>query len=916
MPHPGSVADQHGRPLDQVRLTGIRAKGYHGVLDHERAEGQVFVADVVVHLDTRRAAAGDDLSLTLSYATLAEQVVEVIEGPAVQLVETLAEQIASVVMDHAVVGAVDVFVHKPHAPVPVPFDDVVVAVHRDRTKLPAARFDPQALPAASVASLPSLHDDGEAVAEPAFEHAPAPIEAPLGADAMLFASDNLADGTAADDAAVELGSGDVPVEEPPLGAPSLEAAPLEGVPSADGDAAATTDAAVREDAPGGGLGALGAGALGAAAGLGDAPLPGGGTFASGGALPGTGGASLRGGMTFPPSTDDLGEPVLPSDASRTAVPAADEPAPARRFDVAPLDATIEMPVPALDDEPYAVEEPAPVVSPDEASSDAAGPADVSVFADEASSGDATARPDAFAPAESAAPADAFVPVDAFAPIDREGPIDSEALVGSAAPVDSAATVDAVAPVESTAPVEGLVTLGDVPRRTSAFAPLRETAAAAVETAPATESTPSATEAMPLVEDRPSAEAEPVADAVVDPQSGAEEQAEAAPEPPAVEDGPDLIPFPEDEPVALLGALETWHVPDVEPTAEAADEAAPVAQDAPASDVLPPAEIPGHPFSPVTAPDVEAAPVVAPPVTAVPGHPFAPVSSQGAEPVRERAGLADIADTPHPFTPVTAPELAGAVTDVPLVAEVSAHPFAPVTAPDAAAVPDVEPEVEAAPAVAAEQPDQPRERDRMDEVPSEPVRAILALGANLGDPRATLRQAVRELESSGVIDIEAVAPLARTAAVGGPEQPDFLNTVIMVRTFLAPRELLHLCQHIEQVHGRVRTEHWGPRTLDIDIITYGQVTGVTDDLELPHPRAHERAFVLQPWDQIEPGAVLPGLGGGPVDALAATAPDLQGVRWLALDWLDEEPGEGSVEDVPPTRVQPSAPTPLAEGGPGQ
>lgn len=377
-PPPGATTDEHGRPLDQIRLVGIAATGHHGVFPSEREEGQPFVADVVAHLDTRRAAASDDLSLTLNYATLAEQVVQVLTGAPVNLVETVAEQIACVVLDHVGVAAVDVYVHKPQAPVAVAVDDVVVAIHRDRVKLPAARFEP------------------------------------------------------------------------------------------------------------------------------------------------------------------------PQDVAEAPAPAA-----------------------------------APVV---------------------------------------AAPA------------------------------------------------------------------------------------------------------------------------------------------------------------------------------APAPSIVPPADEPGPP------------------------------------PALPRAEPAEVAD------------------DVP-----------PVPLPD-----------------------------RMDVQPEAPVRAVLALGANLGDARATLRSAVSDLVDAPDVEVLAVAPLARTGAVGGPEQPDFLNTVVMVRTPLSPRQLLRLAQDIEAAHGRERTEQWGPRTLDIDIVVYDGLVAVADDLELPHPRAHERAFVLQPWAQIEPDAVLPGLGGGPVDALAATAPDRDGVRWLALDWLEDPP----------------------------
>lgn len=175
-------------------------------------------------------------------------------------------------------------------------------------------------------------------------------------------------------------------------------------------------------------------------------------------------------------------------------------------------------------------------------------------------------------------------------------------------------------------------------------------------------------------------------------------------------------------------------------------------------------------------------------------------------------------------------------------------------------------------------------DALDQAPDGPVEIVLALGANLGPAQETLREAVSDLAGTPGVEVVEVSALARTSAVGGPEQADYLNAVVLATTTLAPRELLRATQAIEQAHGRERHERWGPRTLDIDIVLYGSVLAVTDDLELPHPRAHERAFVLQPWAQVAPHAVLPGLGGGPVGALAATAPDRDGVRWLALDWL--------------------------------
>jgi dihydroneopterin aldolase len=127
------VLDEQGRPLDQVALRGLRVRGRHGVLAAEKSLGQWFTLDVVLHLDTRAAASGDDLSATVDYGTLAEQVAAAVGGEPVDLIETLAQRVADVALQAAAVSAVDVAVHKPEAPVTVPFDDVVVSVRRWRS---------------------------------------------------------------------------------------------------------------------------------------------------------------------------------------------------------------------------------------------------------------------------------------------------------------------------------------------------------------------------------------------------------------------------------------------------------------------------------------------------------------------------------------------------------------------------------------------------------------------------------------------------------------------------------------------------------------------------------------------------------------------------------------------------------------
>jgi len=137
--------------------------------------------------------------------------------------------------------------------------------------------------------------------------------------------------------------------------------------------------------------------------------------------------------------------------------------------------------------------------------------------------------------------------------------------------------------------------------------------------------------------------------------------------------------------------------------------------------------------------------------------------------------------------------------------------------------------------------------------------VLSLGANLGDAADTLANAIEALGSVEGLEITDVSPTYRTAAVGGPEQPDYLNVVVLASTTLTPLDLLDATSAIEQAAGRTREVHWGPRTLDIDLIIVGDHVSSTEVLTLPHPRAHERAFVLLPWLDVDPQATIPGLG---------------------------------------------------------
>lgn len=118
--------------MDSIRLTGLQATGFHGVLDFERANGQLFLIDVALHLSLAPAAAADDLALTVNYGALADSIVAAVESDPVDLIETVAQRVADVVLAHELVDSVDVVVHKPNAPISVAFDDVTVEITRSR----------------------------------------------------------------------------------------------------------------------------------------------------------------------------------------------------------------------------------------------------------------------------------------------------------------------------------------------------------------------------------------------------------------------------------------------------------------------------------------------------------------------------------------------------------------------------------------------------------------------------------------------------------------------------------------------------------------------------------------------------------------------------------------------------------------
>ena len=134
-----------------------------------------------------------------------------------------------------------------------------------------------------------------------------------------------------------------------------------------------------------------------------------------------------------------------------------------------------------------------------------------------------------------------------------------------------------------------------------------------------------------------------------------------------------------------------------------------------------------------------------------------------------------------------------------------------------------------------------------------MKAVIALGANIGNPREQLELAIALLREA--TEVISVSSFYKTKPVGGPDQPDYMNAVCLAESDLPATDLLSLLHGIEKTLGRERIEHWGPRTIDLDLIQYGSLLSNSQELALPHPRAHERRFVLEPWHEIEPEAIL-------------------------------------------------------------
>jgi 2-amino-4-hydroxy-6-hydroxymethyldihydropteridine diphosphokinase len=152
-------------------------------------------------------------------------------------------------------------------------------------------------------------------------------------------------------------------------------------------------------------------------------------------------------------------------------------------------------------------------------------------------------------------------------------------------------------------------------------------------------------------------------------------------------------------------------------------------------------------------------------------------------------------------------------------------------------------------------------DAADTTLQNPKRAVIAIGSNLGNRLETLQGAIDALEDTPGVRVKAVSPVYETEPWGVPEgsQPPYFNAVVVVKTTLPPSSLLERAHAVEEAFHRVRDERWGARTLDVDIVTYADVVSDDPVLTLPHPRAHERAFVLAPWHDLDPEAQLPGHG---------------------------------------------------------
>lgn len=138
------------------------------------------------------------------------------------------------------------------------------------------------------------------------------------------------------------------------------------------------------------------------------------------------------------------------------------------------------------------------------------------------------------------------------------------------------------------------------------------------------------------------------------------------------------------------------------------------------------------------------------------------------------------------------------------------------------------------------------------------KAYIGIGSNIGDREKNLNSAIEMLKQENGVEVTAISSYINTAPVGYTEQPDFLNAVVEISTTLCPQKLLEVCSNIEKKLKRERIIHWGPRTIDLDILLFDNLVLNDDNLIIPHPRMHEREFVLKPLKEIAPMAFHPVL----------------------------------------------------------
>jgi 2-amino-4-hydroxy-6-hydroxymethyldihydropteridine diphosphokinase len=160
-------------------------------------------------------------------------------------------------------------------------------------------------------------------------------------------------------------------------------------------------------------------------------------------------------------------------------------------------------------------------------------------------------------------------------------------------------------------------------------------------------------------------------------------------------------------------------------------------------------------------------------------------------------------------------------------------------------------------------------------------AYIGLGSNLENPLQQIKTAIDDLQSLADINIVSVSSLYQSPPMGPADQPDYINAVLALETSLNPHQLLDALQSVEQLHGRVRKRHWGERTLDLDILLYGDQILDDERLKIPHPGMHERAFVLYPLAEIAPDIEIPGIGT--LQKILPSCPqgDLQQVEQISL-----------------------------------